>query len=84
MSVNIFLIFIFDLARKIMQNPKSYIIYMNVTERSENTPGRVDSGADLTSGRVDPLPYFICIDINYYLIIKTTKNTHLFQWSDKQ
>ena len=56
MSVNIFLIFIVDLARKIMQNPKSYIIYMNVTERSENTPGRVDSGADLTSGRVDPLP----------------------------
>ena len=50
MSVNIFLIFIFDLARKIMQNQKSYIIYINVTERSENTPGRVDSG------RVDPGP----------------------------
>ena len=56
--VNTFLIFIFDLVRKIMQ-----IIYMYVyvTERSENTPGRVDSGrvdsgADLTSGRVDPLP----------------------------
>ena len=24
---------------------------------SENTPGRVESGADLTSGRVDPLPF---------------------------
>ena len=37
-------------------------MYMYVTERSENTPGRVDSGrvdsgADLTSGRVDPLPH---------------------------
>ena len=38
---------------------KPFTIY--ITERSENTqgrvdPGRVDSGADLTSGRVDPLP----------------------------
>ena len=42
-----------------MQN-KPDIIY--VTERSENTPGQVDSnrvnsGGDLTSGGVDPLPY---------------------------
>ena len=50
MLVNIFLIFIFDLVQKIRQNPKPYIIYMNVTERSENIPGLVDSG------RVDPGP----------------------------
>ena len=52
MFVNTFLISIFDLVRKIMQNPKAYIIYMYmyVTERSENAPGRVDSG------RVDPGP----------------------------
>ena len=36
---------------------------MYVTERSENTSGRVDSGrldsgADLTSVRVDPLPLY--------------------------
>ena len=39
---------------------KPFTIY--VTEHSENTPGRVDpgrvdSGADLTSGRVHPLPF---------------------------
>ena len=56
MFVNNFLTFIFDLVRKIMQNPKPYILYMNVTERSENTPGRLDSGAALASGRVDLLP----------------------------
>ena len=50
-----------------MQN-KPDIIY--VTERSENTPGQVDSGwvdsgADLTSGRVDPLPQSVSqISIN--------------------
>ena len=43
-------------------------MYMFVTERSENMPdqcdssrvdpGRLDSGADLTSGRVDPLPFY--------------------------
>ena len=47
MFVNKCLIFIFDLVGKIMQN-KPDIIY--VTECSENTPGRVDSG------RVDPGP----------------------------
>ena len=68
MFVNIFLIFIFDFkVRKIMQNPKPYIIYMNVTERSENTPAgpswlrpswpREDlTQSDLTSGRVDRYP----------------------------
>ena len=44
-----------------------HIQYIYVPERSENTPGRVDSGrvdpgrvdsgADLTSGRVDRLPF---------------------------
>ena len=53
MFFNNYLIFIFDLVRKIVQN-KPGIIY--ATERSENTPGQVHSGADLTSGRVDQLP----------------------------
>ena len=49
--VNIFfLIFIVDLVRKNYAEPKPYIMYMYVTERSENTLGRVDSG------RVDPVP----------------------------
>ena len=47
---NIFLIFIFDLVWKLMQNPN---IYMHVIERPENTPGRVDTG------RVDPGPTWL-------------------------
>ena len=62
MFFNSCLIFICDLAQKIMQN-KPYIIYeaecseitpSQVTQ-AEMTQGRVDSGADLTSGRVDLL-----------------------------
>ena len=66
MFVNHCLIFVFDLVRQIMQNSKPYIVY--VTKRSENTPGRadqaeltqgqVDSGAYLTSGQADPLPFW--------------------------
>ena len=68
MFVNTFLIFTFDLVQKIMQNPKAYIIYMYMyvtaalkmhwaeLTQAELTQGRLDSGADLTSGRVDPLP----------------------------
>ena len=48
MFVNNCLIFIFDLVKTFMQNSKPYNVY--VTKRSENTPGRVDSG------RVDPGP----------------------------
>ena len=50
MCMHKWLIFIFDLVRKIIhvQN-KPY----TVTERSENTPGRVDSG------RVDPGPSWL-------------------------
>ena len=63
---NIFLIFIFDLVRKIMQNPnrKSYTcmklnalkIHRAKLPQAELTQGRLDSGADLTSGQLDPLP----------------------------
>ena len=54
------LMLIFDLVWVIIQN-KTYTIYILKIHRAELTQaeltqGRVDSGADLTSGRVDPLP----------------------------
>ena len=73
MFVNNCTIFIFIVVRKIMQN-KPDIIY--VTERFENTPcgvdsGRVDSGADLTSGQVDLLP------------VKTELSLGFLNWSPR-
>ena len=48
-------------ARLVCTENKSYTIYVLKIHRAELTQaeltqGRVDSGADLTSGRVDPLP----------------------------
>ena len=40
----------------INQVARSPSIHIYNHECSENAPGRVDPGADLTSGRVDPLP----------------------------
>ena len=62
MFVNINLIFIFDLVRKIMQIIYMYVYVTECFEnnraeltQAESTQGRLGSGADLTSGRVDPL-----------------------------
>ena len=46
MFVNIFskYLFVFDFCQKDYAKPKPYIMYMYVTESSENTPGRVDPG----------------------------------------
>ena len=55
------LIFDFSLSDYTCTENKTYIIYVLKIQRAELTQaeltqGRVDSGADLTSGRVDPLP----------------------------
>ena len=51
---SVFKILVRALSRKDYAKLKPCIIY--VTKRSENTLGQLDSGADLTSGRVDLLP----------------------------
>ena len=68
MFVNVFFNIYLWFSQKDYSKPILYVIYiyMYVSECSENTPGRVDSGrvdpgptwlrGDLTSGRVDPLP----------------------------